>query len=174
MYLTSHLFRTLALSLVFTSSLLAGNPTEPTNTPTQPATQTRVLYTVSQTRLDIVNFAQVHTGVRYVHAGRSLNGFDCSGFTSYVLKYFDFNVSASSTKQATEGKAISFAEARPGDLIFFGGKNYISHVAMVVENDGEHLMVVHSTSSRGVVVEDVLASKYWKPKMKFARNVLND
>lgn len=157
------------LSLLCFAQIQATNPNNP---PIEG--ERRVLYTVSQTRLDIVNFASVHTGIKYVSAGRSIKGFDCSGFTSYCLKYFDFNVSASSAAQAATGKRIEFSEARPGDLIFFGSKKSVTHVAMVVENDGEHLMIVHSTSSKGVMIEDVYASKYWKPKMKFARNVLND
>jgi hypothetical protein len=31
---------------------------------------------------------------------------------------------------------------------------------------------VHSTSSRGVVVENISTSKYWKPKILFARDVI--
>jgi cell wall-associated NlpC family hydrolase len=126
-----------------------------------------------QFRSEITGYAQNFTGLRYRYAGRSpKTGFDCSGFTSYILEEFNVKVSACSRTQSTQGVKTSLADALPGDLIFFGRSGYIQHVAMVVENTPEGVICVHSTSSRGIVVENISTSKYWKPRILFARDVI--
>jgi hypothetical protein len=128
-----------------------------------------------QLREWISGYAQNFTGIHYQHAGRSpRTGFDCSGFTSYIMQEYDIKVSCSSSTQSTQGARISLDEVLPGDLVFFGSRKsgHIQHVAMVVECSAEGIMCVHSTSSRGVVVENISTSKYWKPKILFARDVI--
>lgn len=123
----------------------------------------------AERRQDIVWFAESHTGwgLQYSLGSSSLdNGFDCSGFVRYVLNYFDYKTSRSSSDQYKEGTSIPVALARKGDLVFFGDKKNVSHVAMVVSNDDKGLVVVHSTCSRGIVKENITESAYWKPKLK--------
>jgi NlpC/P60 family len=128
---------------------------------------------VIQLREWISGYAQNFTGIHYHYAGRSpRTGFDCSGFTSYILQEFDVKVSAASSAQSKQGAQISLDDILPGDLVFFGGKGRIQHVAMVVECSAEGIICVHSTSSRGVVVENISTSKYWRPKILFARDVI--
>ncbi len=128
-------------------------------------------------RKGIVERARQFVGIKYKYAGRAPEtGFDCSGFTSYVLGLYNVKVSPASKVQATEGQPISLDRAKSGDLVFFssagkGGK--VTHVALVVENTAEGIFVIHSTSSRGVMVENVSISKYWKPKLLFARDVIS-
>ena len=43
---------------------------------------------------------------------------------------------------------------------------------MVVKNTEEGIFCVHSTCSRGIMVENISTSKYWKPKIMFARDVI--
>jgi|GEM_PF-940772 cell wall-associated NlpC family hydrolase len=126
-------------------------------------------------RKDIVAYAQKYKGAKYASGGKSPStGFDCSGFTSYVLKYFDISVSPGSQSQAKQGVPRSLDNVLPGDLIFFRRpeEERIFHVAMVVSNDGKSLKVIHSTS-RGVVMDDILNSKYWEPKIESARDVVS-
>ncbi len=123
----------------------------------------------AERRQDIVWFAESHTGwgLQYSLGSSSLDdGFDCSGFVRYVLNYFDYKASRTSSDQFKEGTQIPVALARKGDLVFFGGKSNVSHVAMVVSNDDKGLVVVHSTCSRGVIKENITESAYWKPKLK--------
>lgn len=127
-----------------------------------------------QLRCDITGYAQNFLGLRYRHAGVTpKTGFDCSGFTSYILKEFDMKVSSCSSSQSRQGKRISLDEVLPGDLVFFGRKGHIQHVAMVVEKTVDGIMCVHSTCSRGIIVENISTSKYWKPKILFARDVIS-
>ena len=125
-------------------------------------------------RADIVGYAQKHQGAKYRAGGKTPEtGFDCSGFTSYVMRQFDIALSASSRAQATQGNSKSIDQLEPGDLVFFrrSPQEPIFHVAMVVERSRNSLRVIHSTS-RGVVIDDILTSEYWKPKIDSARDVV--
>lgn len=127
-----------------------------------------------QLREYIAGYAQNFTGIEYVHGGHTTRqGFDCSGFTSFALAEFGVKVSASSSAQAEEGQAVSLDAVQPGDLIFFKRRGRIAHVAMVVRRtETGGIICVHSTLSKGVMVEDIMASSYWRPKIAFARDVI--
>lgn len=128
---------------------------------------------IMQFRNDIVGYAQNFLGLRYRRAGHSpKTGFDCSGFTNYILDEFGVKVSTSSFTQSRQGIKVPLNDVKPGDLIFFGTRSRIQHVALVVEKTAEGIFCVHSTCTRGIVVENISTSKYWKPKILFARDVI--
>ena len=140
----------------------------PANTPCYPDDAE-----VMQIRQYVSGYAQNFVGVPYRRAGTSPRiGFDCSGFTSYIYKEFELKASACSMTQSTEGEKIALEDVLPGDLVFFGRGQRIQHVAMVVERTEAGIFCVHSTCTRGVVVENISTSKYWKPKILFARDVI--
>ena len=85
-------------------------------------------------RGNVVNFAAAHEGIPYVLGGYSTNGFDCSGFMRYVLDYYDIPVTTTANQQAQKGQRMPIEMARPGDLVFFGSANFMTHVAMVYSN----------------------------------------
>jgi cell wall-associated NlpC family hydrolase len=126
-------------------------------------------------RREVVQYALTLKGNSYKYAGTNPStGFDCSGFTSYVLKQFNVPVSRASAAQSKEGKSISLKAVQPGDLIIFGkNRNNIQHVAMVVEHNRNGIIVVHSTTSRGVVQENISTSSYWEPRILLARDVIS-
>ena len=126
-------------------------------------------------RQEVIAYAKEQQGASYRYAGRDPRGFDCSGFTHYVMKKFDISLTTSSKTQVGEGKSIPVKEAKPGDLIFFkrSPTGRVFHVALVVTNRRNELKVIHSTS-RGVVIDNLLTSSYWKPKISSARNVISD
>lgn len=127
-------------------------------------------------RSELIEFAEQHLGTRYRSAGKSPGGFDCSGFVYYIMKEHDIKMNASSSSQERQGERISKREAQPGDLVFFrrspGGRVY--HVAMVYENDKSGMTLIHSTSGRGVVIEKLEDSGYWRSKVMSFRNVVSD
>jgi cell wall-associated NlpC family hydrolase len=45
---------------------------------------------------------------------------------------------------------------------------------MVVSNDKNGLVMIHSSSSRGIVIENISGSDYWQGKLLFARDILQD
>jgi cell wall-associated NlpC family hydrolase len=160
--------RTLLLSIVlfFTASAFT--------TPGEPAAAASSRDAMGSLRAQVTSYAQQYRGLRYRYAGRSpQTGFDCSGFTSYVLKEFDVRVSSSSSLQSTQGTRIPLDAVQAGDLVFFGRSGRIQHVAMVVERNEEGIFCVHSTCTRGIV-ENILKSSYWKPRILFARDVITD
>lgn len=128
----------------------------------------------SSKRTKIVSTAKKYIGKSYVYGGKKPStGFDCSGFTSHVYKDNGVNVSGPSYQQAKQGKKKSFKELQVGDLVFFGKKNKVSHVAIVANVQNNKVEVIHSTSSRGVVLDDISSSDYWQKRYLFARDVLN-
>lgn len=128
-------------------------------------------------RMNMTDFAKTFEGIPYKYAGRSPHtGFDCSGFTSYCLSHYNVTASPASKIQATEGVPVALEDAKAGDLVFFsksgkGGK--VTHVAMVVENTPDGIIVVHSTSSKGIRTDNITKSKYWAPKILFARDLIS-
>jgi cell wall-associated NlpC family hydrolase len=134
---------------------------------------------LAQRRQNVAWFAASYSdwGFKYQLGSASIEngGFDCSGFVTYVLNYFDIKTKRTAAEQYTEGRQVPVNEARAGDLVFFGGKSSVSHVAMVVSNDEKGLVVVHSTNTKGVTQENITESRYWKAKLKDrAVNILGE
>lgn len=128
-------------------------------------------------RSDIVDFALQYKGASYKYGGNGPKSFDCSGLTCEVYKKFNVVIPRTSSTQGTQGKKIPQTQAKPGDLAFFrkgssGAK--INHVALIISNGREGLMVIHSTSSRGVIVENISKSTYWKPRLLYIRDVIGN
>ena len=130
-----------------------------------------------ETRLrnDIAHFAHQQIGTKYVYAGKNPTGFDCSGFVFFVMNKYGISLPGSSASQEKYGKSISPKSAKPGDLIFFRRKKNgkVFHVAIVYSNDSEGLQVIHSTSSRGVVLDNISHNTYWKTKISTSRSVVS-
>jgi len=123
-------------------------------------------------RDQITNTATQYMGTSYVYGGKTPSGFDCSGFVTHVLQHHGVEATGSSRMQAQLGKQVSIQRAKPGDLVFFKNKGKIVHVSMVYENKKDELWVIHSTSSRGVVKDEILNSTYWKPRIAEVRDVI--
>lgn len=126
-------------------------------------------------RSDIVKYAKNQLGSDYKYAGRNpREGFDCSGFTHFVMKNFDFTLPTVSGLQEGEGQKIKLDEVKPGDLVFFRREpnGRVFHVAMVIANQRDGIQVIHSTTSRGVVIDNISTSSYWAPKLSSARDIL--
>ena len=100
---------------------------------------------VSNTRIDLCQYAKQFVGNLYVWGGTSLTkGADCSGFVQSVFKKFGVSLPRTSREQAGVGTKISLADAKPGDLIFYAKGGTINHVALYI-GDGQ---VVHASNPR--------------------------
>jgi peptidoglycan DL-endopeptidase CwlO len=85
---------------------------------------------VAREQARVVAFARKYVGVRYSYGGTSpATGFDCSGFTRFVYSHFGIDLPHYSVAQFAQGKRVSRAGLRPGDLVFFSG---LGHVGMYV------------------------------------------
>jgi len=125
-------------------------------------------------RLNIVQATKKYIGKPYKYGGKSsASGFDCSGFTAKVYQENGVDLNGASYEQAKMGKSRSKSTAQPGDLVTFARDGKVFHVAIVTDIDSDHVWVAHSTSSKGVVVNEIWNSNYWRPKIHEFRNVVN-
>ena len=89
-----------------------------------PQTSDEVLNQVIQT-------AAAYLGVPYTWGGeKPSTGMDCSGFTMYVYRQHGITVPHFAADQQLMGVPVSEADARAGDLVFFGDPAY--HVALYI------------------------------------------
>lgn len=103
----------------------------------------------SSTGRSIANFALQYVGRPYVSGGTSLtNGADCSGFTQAVYRNFGISIPRTSDSQGRGGKEVSYSEAQPGDIIYYGG-----HVGIYL---GGGRIVHASTPATGIKTENAL------------------
>ncbi len=69
----------------------------------------------------VLEVAARYVGVPYVSGGSTPDGFDCSGFTSYVYAQLGISLPRTSSAQRNVGQVVSRADAQPGDLIWSPG-----------------------------------------------------
>jgi len=123
-------------------------------------------------RHQIIAYAKTFIGVKYVWAGSDPSGFDCSGYTSYVLKKFNILITRTASGQMQGASKIKLSNAFMGDLVFFGHSGNITHVGLVVSEKGQDLSMIHASTSKGIIITNVDKSTYWKPKLKGAGKVV--
>lgn len=82
----------------------------------------------------VQHIAEQFLNTPYLWGGRSLFGFDCSGFVQVVYKIHGIPLKRDAAQQAGQGvKVISLADALPGDLAFFARDNgRIFHVGILL------------------------------------------
>lgn len=126
----------------------------------------------SSSQASVVEIASKQKGKRYKYGGSSpATGFDCSGLILYSYAQAGVQLPRRSQDMASRGKKITLKDCKPGDLLFFSTGGRINHVAMVIKSQGGTLIAVHSTSSKGVIIEPIMESPYWKKRFKMARRV---
>lgn len=108
----------------------------------------------SPSKIDsLVNYALTLQGIPYQYAGKSLKGFDCSGFTFFVFNKFGISIPAGSANQYLLGESVQISEIQKGDLVFFTGtekgSNEVGHVGIVISAKGEEVQFIHSSSGGG-------------------------
>ncbi|MEN8928535.1 MAG: C40 family peptidase [Flavobacteriales bacterium] len=116
----------------------------------------------------MIGYAKKFIGVPYVYGGTGDGGFDCSGYTQYILNKHGHEVPRSARTQMSKTEPIKVKRAKKGDLIFFSNrkkKSHITHVGLVISEEGENLTMIHASSSRGIMITDVSTNTYWKPRL---------
>ena len=97
-------------------------------------------YSTSVSGQDVVNYASQFVGNPYVYGGSSLtNGCDCSYFTMACFGHFGISLPRTSYAQRSSGQAVSYANAKAGDIICYAG-----HVAIYMGNG----QIVHAANSK--------------------------
>jgi cell wall-associated NlpC family hydrolase len=90
-----------------------------------------------------IEIAKKYIGVNYRWGGTDpKTGLDCSGYTQLVYKQLGVNLPRTSAAQAKAGTSVgSLAQAKPGDLLFFGSP--VHHVAIYM-GDGKMIDAPHT------------------------------
>lgn len=102
----------------------------------------------------IVAEAYKYMGVPYVWGGMSGSGVDCSGLVLLAHRAIGVNLSHFSGSQGSGGRAVSSAEAQPGDVVC-----YVGHVGIYVGNG----KMIHAPQSGDVVrVVNVYGSPWYR------------
>ena len=103
---------------------------------------------------EIINTAKSFLGTPYVWGGTSPSGFDCSGFTQYVLAQNGKSIPRTSQEQFASGQAVDKSNLQAGDLVFYGNGE-ATHVG-IYEGNGKMIHAPHS----GDVVKEVDFNSY--------------
>lgn len=113
----------------------------------------------------IAGFALAYVGYPYVAAGNTPAGFDCSGFTQWVmLNVLGVDIGHGLEGQPAAGWWVDYGAWQPGDLVFFQNtyKPGLSHVGIYI---GDGLIVHAENEGTGVrissIFSDYYSSRYW-------------
>ena len=100
----------------------------------------KVSQNVGNKASDLVLNAMGFLGVPYRRGGSDDNGFDCSGFVSYVLTNSGLYNTGRLGAQGLYNISTPVSNPQPGDLVFFTGTYDtpgVSHVGIYVGEDGD-------------------------------------
>lgn len=108
-------------------------------------------------------------GTKYQSGGTTTDGFDCSGFTTYVFKSLGIELPRTSASQYKMGTAVKKSELKAGDLVFFNtsGKG-VSHVGVMVDSEN----FAHASSKKGVIISS-LSESYYEKRYVGAKRILS-
>ena len=111
----------------------------------------------------VIQTAQSYLGTPYRYGGTSRSGIDCSGLLCNSFESVGLKIPRSSNEQAEFGTEISIKEIAPGDMVFFSdrkGSSKVSHAGLITAVNGSAITFIHSSTSRGVVEDNLLSDYY--------------
>jgi cell wall-associated NlpC family hydrolase len=117
----------------------------------------------------IINNGLKFQGTKYTWGGNDLKkGVDCSGLTQQLFKQQGIDLPRTAAEQAKTGKAVSYKEAQPGDLLFFNtldNEKLVDHVGIYMGNG----QMLHASSGKKQVTTTNVNDKYWQSRLTGVR-----
>jgi len=98
----------------------------------------------------VIEIAARYVGTPYVYGGTTPDGFDCSGFTSYVYAQLGITLPRTSGDQLYAGVQVPRDQAQPGDLVWSPG-----HVGIYA---GDNTMIDSPRPGKGVQFREMWQS----------------
>ncbi|MCC6791416.1 MAG: C40 family peptidase [Thermomicrobiales bacterium] len=108
----------------------------------------------------ITTFALAYVGYPYVAGGNSPYGFDCSGFTQFVvLNVLGVDIGHGIDGQPSMGWWVDYGAWAPGDIVFFQNtyRAGLSHAGIYI---GDGLFVHAENEGTGVTISSMYSSYY--------------
>lgn len=136
--------------------------------PTRQLSTTRVSHAVLHTNVkphgngrDALRLGRSYLGIRYLWAGLSRAGIDCSGLTYRVYRSLGVVLPRDAADQSRVGKPVHRRALRKGDLVFFGSGSWtnIHHVG-IYAGHGKLLHAPH-TGARVQITRLRAFTDYW-------------
>lgn len=160
---TPLLYVLIILTALMSSCGVNKKPTPISGKPVYSATG-RPLLTAEEIVTDLIAYGKKFLGKPYNYRGPSAWPMDCSGYVAYLYSCYGIHIPRSSSALYTYTLPVRYP--LPGDLLFFRGNNNknsrIGHVALLIEVRGEELIMMHNTKSRGIIIESVQSSPYFR------------
>ncbi len=130
-------------------------------------------YTYNERVVDsVIKYGKKFLGLHYKYGGYTPQGFDCSGYVSYIFGKYGYSFPRSSSGMATVGEKVDIKDARKGDFIYFKGRstktNRVGHVALIIAADSGKITMMHSCH-RGVLIEKYNTCDYYKIRYLMCR-----
>jgi len=116
---------------------------------------------------ELITFARSLTGTPYKYGSTDpRQGFDCSGFVTYVFNHFGITVPRSSVGFTAVQREIDIKDVKPGDLILFTGTDSrnrtVGHMGIFTSGAHEELKFIHSTSGKAFGVTETPLNNYYQ------------
>jgi cell wall-associated NlpC family hydrolase len=147
-------------------TVVTANITLPPPLPDSAGHFTRIA-TKEVTPAQVITFARSLKGIRYKYGSTDpAQGFDCSGFITFVFNHFGIAVPRRSVDFTYVNKQIELKNAKTGDLILFTGTDstvrIAGHMGIVIAQPGQPLMFIHSTSGKANGVTETPLNAYYQ------------
>jgi gamma-D-glutamyl-L-lysine dipeptidyl-peptidase len=85
---------------------------------------------------EIVRMAFTCLNIPYLWGGKSVMGYDCSGFVQVIYRMHGISLKRDASQQCLiNGRQVPLSASRVADLAFFGEKNRITHVGIILDDN---------------------------------------
>ncbi len=125
----------------------------------------------------IIEMARKMMGIPYLWGGNSTKAMDCSGFTGTVFRAEGFQLPRDANMQVKLGEEVApndeYSNVFPGDLIFFGPPNRITHVGICL--GGSYF--IHESGDvhiNSLDEDDELFNAYRKNTLRHIKRIIKD